>query len=104
MALQVPQTALPANPSTLTLTELITILETTLETTSGETMALQIFEPRYRLMVRRVMTGSRRLGMAVRMRGAQDVETVVTEAEITELRPLPDGCVLCAAGALPAYG
>eukprot|EP00198_Chlamydomonas_reinhardtii_P011092 XP_001700429.1 predicted protein [Chlamydomonas reinhardtii] len=30
----------------------------------GETMALNIFEPRYRLMVRRVMEGSRRLGMA----------------------------------------
>lgn len=30
----------------------------------GEKMALNIFEPRYRLMVRRVMEGSRRFGMA----------------------------------------
>ena len=29
----------------------------------GERMALNIFEPRYRLLVRRVMSGSRRLGM-----------------------------------------
>ena len=28
-------------------------------------MALNIFEPRYRLMVRRCMEGSRRLGMAI---------------------------------------
>ena len=30
----------------------------------GETMALNIFEPRYRLMIRRVMEGNRRFGMA----------------------------------------
>ena len=32
---------------------------------AGEKMALNIFEPRYRLMVRRCMEGSRRLGMAI---------------------------------------
>lgn len=57
----------------------------------GEHMALQIFEPRYRLMVRRCMQGNRRFGMAVRLRGSDDVEPVATEVEITECRPMPDG-------------
>ncbi len=30
----------------------------------GEAMALNIFEPRYRLMIRRAMEGNRRFGMA----------------------------------------
>ncbi|KAG2424301.1 hypothetical protein HYH02_015191 [Chlamydomonas schloesseri] len=57
----------------------------------GETMALNIFEPRYRLMVRRVMEGSRRLGMAQARRDAQEIEDVAVEAEILECNPQPDG-------------
>lgn len=55
----------------------------------GEKMALNIFEPRYRLMVRRVMSGSRRFGM-VRACGVI-VENVGCECEITECEALPDG-------------
>lgn len=36
---------------------------------AGERMRLHIFEPRYRLLVRRAMEGSRRLGMAAPARG-----------------------------------
>ncbi|KAG2437948.1 hypothetical protein HXX76_005563 [Chlamydomonas incerta] len=57
----------------------------------GETMALNIFEPRYRLMVRRVMEGSRRLGMAQARRDRQEIEDVAVEAEILECTPQPDG-------------
>ncbi|GIL44878.1 hypothetical protein Vafri_2333 [Volvox africanus] len=57
----------------------------------GETTALNIFEPRYRLMVRRVMEGSRRLGMAQARRDASEIEDVAVEAEIIECQPQPDG-------------
>ncbi|GIL76200.1 hypothetical protein Vretifemale_5693 [Volvox reticuliferus] len=57
----------------------------------GESMALNIFEPRYRLMVRRVMEGSRRLGMAQARRDASEIEDVAVEAEIIECQPQPDG-------------
>jgi Lon protease-like protein len=53
-------------------------------------MALNIFEPRYRLMVRRCMAGSRRFGMA-----CIDYNNVLhedaCEAEIVECQPQPDG-------------
>ena len=58
---------------------------------AGEKMALNIFEPRYRLMVRRCMEGSRRLGMAV-VTTADGLHEVATECEIVECQPLPDGC------------
>lgn len=56
----------------------------------GERMALNIFEPRYRLMVRRCMEGSRRFGMACVDRTHQ-LHEVACEAEITECNALPDG-------------
>lgn len=56
----------------------------------GEKMALNIFEPRYRLMIRRVMEGSHRLGMAQPSRGGT-VEPIAVECEIVECEPLPDG-------------
>ncbi|CAD7703384.1 unnamed protein product [Ostreobium quekettii] len=57
----------------------------------GEKMALNIFEPRYRLMVRRVMAGSRRFGMVRRSNDPDGMEKVACECEITECEPLPDG-------------
>ena len=57
---------------------------------AGEKMALNIFEPRYRLMVRRCMEGSRRLGMAV-VTGNDGLHEIATECEIVECQPLPDG-------------
>ena len=54
-------------------------------------MAINIFEPRYRLMVRRCMEGSRRLGMAVVTAGS-GLYPVATEGEIVDCQPLPDGC------------
>lgn len=56
----------------------------------GETMALNIFEPRYRLMVRRCMEGSRRFGMAS-VDSSHQLHPVACECEITECQPLPDG-------------
>lgn len=56
----------------------------------GERMRLHIFEPRYRLLVRRAMEGSRRLGMvALGERGT--IARFATECEITECQPLADG-------------
>lgn len=49
---------------------------------------------RYRLMVRRVMEGSRKFGMAVALRtldGGTELHHVATEAEITECTPQTDG-------------
>jgi hypothetical protein len=61
----------------------------------GETMALNIFEPRYRLLVRRCMEGSRRLGMAQQAasagQGVDGIDDVACEAEITECQAAPDG-------------
>lgn len=57
----------------------------------GEKMSLNIFEPRYRLMIRRVMCGSRRFGMAQVCEASHDLEEVACECEITECEPLPDG-------------
>ena len=58
---------------------------------TGEKMALNIFEPRYRLMVRRCMEGSRRFGMAT-VNNAHQLHAIATECEIQECQPLPDGC------------
>jgi len=60
----------------------------------GATTSLNIFEPRYRLLVRRVMEGSRRFGMAVSVRdpgGGTRLHGVASEVEITECVPQPDG-------------
>ena len=57
---------------------------------AGERMALNIFEPRYRLMVRRCMEGNRRFGMAV-MEHSHALHGVACEAEIVECQPQPDG-------------
>ncbi|GFR48493.1 hypothetical protein Agub_g10391 [Astrephomene gubernaculifera] len=57
----------------------------------GEGLALNIFEPRYRLLVRRCMEGGRRLGLAQARRDRQGVEEVAVEAEILECQPQPDG-------------
>ncbi|WIA19665.1 hypothetical protein OEZ85_005596 [Tetradesmus obliquus] len=58
----------------------------------GETMALNIFEPRYRLMVRRTMEGNRRLGMATVGRSGPDgLDELAVEAEITDCQLQPDG-------------
>eukprot|EP00300_Choanocystis_sp_HF-7_P027583 c32733_g1_i1.p1 GENE.c32733_g1_i1~~c32733_g1_i1.p1 ORF type:complete len:468 (+),score=108.09 c32733_g1_i1:57-1406(+) len=54
-----------------------------------EPQGLNIFEPRYRLMIRRVMAGSRRLGM-VAMTG-NELRPVAYECEIRECTPQPDG-------------
>jgi Lon protease-like protein len=60
-------------------------------------MALNIFEPRYRLLVRRCMEGNRRLGMAQQATSAgsslDGVDSTACEAEITECRAAPDGWV-----------
>ena len=53
-------------------------------------MALNIFEPRYRLMVRRCMEGNRRFGMAV-MEHSHVLHGTACEAEIVECQPQPDG-------------
>lgn len=53
-------------------------------------MRLNIFEPRYRLLVRRAMEGNRRFGMAMIARDGQLVETAC-EVEIVECQPVPDG-------------
>ena len=63
----------------------------------GQLMALNIFEPRYRLMVRRCLDGSRKFGMAG-LGPAEPVEPgsattthIGTEVEILESRQLHDG-------------
>lgn len=57
----------------------------------GEKMALNIFEPRYRLMVRRVMSGGRRFGMVRSSDGGRGVEDIACECEVIECEALPDG-------------
>ena len=47
-------------------------------TPTGEKMALNVFEPRYRLMIRRAMEGNRRFGMAQGSRG-RDLDEVFIE-------------------------
>ncbi|KAK8507064.1 hypothetical protein V6N12_008413 [Hibiscus sabdariffa] len=52
---------------------------------------LHIFEPRYRLMVRRIMEGNHRMGMVIRGPATDSVADFACEVEITECEPLPDG-------------
>ncbi|KAK6123051.1 hypothetical protein DH2020_043203 [Rehmannia glutinosa] len=47
---------------------------------------LNIFEPRYRLMVRRIMEGNRRMGMAVVDSSTGSIADYACEVEITEYR------------------
>lgn len=53
-------------------------------------MALNIFEPRYRLMVRRCMEGNRCFGMASVSQG-HTLSEVACAAEIMACQALPDG-------------
>ncbi|KAJ0047843.1 hypothetical protein Pint_16157 [Pistacia integerrima] len=52
---------------------------------------LHIFEPRYRLMVRRVMEGNHRIGMVIIDPTTGSIADFACEVEITECEPLPDG-------------
>ncbi|KAK4781539.1 hypothetical protein SAY86_015641 [Trapa natans] len=52
---------------------------------------LHIFEPRYRLMVRRIMEGNHRMGMVMHDPSTGSVADFACEVEITECEPLPDG-------------
>ncbi|XP_031255910.1 LON peptidase N-terminal domain and RING finger protein 3 isoform X1 [Pistacia vera] len=52
---------------------------------------LHIFEPRYRLMVRRVMEGNHRMGMVIIDPTTGSIADFACEVEITECEPLPDG-------------
>ncbi|GAB2220984.1 hypothetical protein Droror1_Dr00012145 [Drosera rotundifolia] len=52
---------------------------------------LNIFEPRYRLMVRRIMEGNHRMGMVIVDSTTGDIADFACEVEITECEPLPDG-------------
>ncbi|XP_031132374.1 LON peptidase N-terminal domain and RING finger protein 1-like isoform X1 [Ipomoea triloba] len=52
---------------------------------------LNIFEPRYRLMVRRIMEGNRRMGMAIVDSATGSIAEYGCEVEITDCEPLPDG-------------
>ncbi|CAL0305031.1 unnamed protein product [Lupinus luteus] len=52
---------------------------------------LNIFEPRYRLMVRRIMEGNRRMGMVIIESSTGSLAEYACEVEITECEPLPDG-------------
>ncbi|XP_075514383.1 uncharacterized protein LOC142549353 isoform X3 [Primulina tabacum] len=52
---------------------------------------LNIFEPRYRLMVRRIMEGNRRMGMVINDLIPGSIADHACEVEITDCEPLPDG-------------
>ncbi|KAI3825641.1 hypothetical protein L1987_07165 [Smallanthus sonchifolius] len=52
---------------------------------------LNIFEARYRLMVRRIMEGNRRMGMVILDSTKGSVADYACEVEITDCEPLPDG-------------
>ncbi|CAI9112044.1 OLC1v1012415C2 [Oldenlandia corymbosa var. corymbosa] len=52
---------------------------------------LNIFEPRYRLMVRRIMEGNRRMGMVIIDSMTGSIADYGCEVEITDCEPLPDG-------------
>ncbi|XP_059645524.1 uncharacterized protein LOC132287064 [Cornus florida] len=54
-------------------------------------LQLNIFEPRYRLMVRRIMEGNHRMGMVVIDSTTGSIADVACEVEITECEPFPDG-------------
>lgn len=55
----------------------------------GESVSLNIFEPRYRLMVRRALEGSRRIGMA--QASSAGLDPVLCESEIIDCQPQADG-------------
>ncbi|XP_071689729.1 uncharacterized protein [Rutidosis leptorrhynchoides] len=52
---------------------------------------LNIFEARYRLMVRRIMEGNHRMGMVIFDSTTGSVADYACEVEITDCEPLPDG-------------
>ncbi|GJZ81261.1 lon peptidase N-terminal domain and RING finger protein 1-like protein [Tanacetum coccineum] len=52
---------------------------------------LNIFEARYRLMVRRIMEGNHRMGMVALDPATGSVADYACEVEITDCEPLPDG-------------
>ncbi|KAF8399530.1 hypothetical protein HHK36_015397 [Tetracentron sinense] len=54
-------------------------------------MQLNIFEPRYRLMVRRIMEGNHRMGMVIIDSTTGSIADFACEVEITDCEPLPDG-------------
>ncbi|XP_042436149.1 LON peptidase N-terminal domain and RING finger protein 1-like isoform X1 [Zingiber officinale] len=54
-------------------------------------ISLNIFEPRYRLMVRRIMEGNRRMGMVAVDPATGSIADFACEVEILECEPLPDG-------------
>ncbi|KAG0462461.1 hypothetical protein HPP92_020937 [Vanilla planifolia] len=54
-------------------------------------LSLNIFEPRYRLMVRRIMEGNHRMGMVIIDSSTGTIADFACEAEILECEPLPDG-------------
>ncbi|KNA09430.1 hypothetical protein SOVF_153650 [Spinacia oleracea] len=56
-----------------------------------EKLPLNIFEPRYRLMVRRIMEGNHRMGMVTLDSTTGQIADFACEVEITECEPLPDG-------------
>lgn len=53
-------------------------------------MSLNIFEPRYRLLIRRCLEGSRRFGLATVNR-RHELQKVACEVEIAECQAAPDG-------------
>lgn len=60
------------------------------EILAGEEMSLNIFEPRYRLLIRRCLEGSRKFGMTTVNR-AHELSNIACEVEIQECRAAPDG-------------
>ncbi|KMT10760.1 hypothetical protein BVRB_5g114180 [Beta vulgaris subsp. vulgaris] len=56
-----------------------------------EKLPLNIFEPRYRLMVRRIMEGNHRMGMVTIDSTTGHIADFACEVELTECEPLPDG-------------
>ncbi|KAH7665280.1 putative E3 ubiquitin ligase protein [Dioscorea alata] len=54
-------------------------------------LSLNIFEPRYRLMVRRIMEGNHRMGMVGIDSSTGSIADYACEVEISECEPLPDG-------------
>ncbi|XXG44408.1 hypothetical protein AAC387_Pa01g4223 [Persea americana] len=54
-------------------------------------LSLNIFEPRYRLMVRRIMEGNHRMGMVVIDSTTGAIADYACEVEISECEPLTDG-------------
>jgi Lon protease-like protein len=56
----------------------------------GETVNLNVFEPRYRLMIRRVMEGNKKFGI-IAMRGNNTLSPVGCEVDIVQIEAIPDG-------------